>query len=112
MFSLHDKRAVGDDHGGEAADATASWRPNVPERNVDLGRTWYGRKRKPGAVKAQPHGGYDRYRGYEAPSEENSEAKQRVDLSLSAFVLGAAALVLAWWPILKYVGVGFAVLSV
>jgi hypothetical protein len=105
MFSLHDKgpadrTAEGGLPGGEGQ----SWRPNVPERQVDLGRTWYGRKRKPEVRKPRPHGGYDRY--------EVAPTKQRVDFSMSAFVLGAAALVLAWWPILKYVGMGFAVLAV
>lgn len=111
MFSLHDKRGLERGHGGEP-DGAPSWRPNVPERQVDLGRTWYGRKRKPPAIKPAPHGGYDRYGGYEAPSEEKITSKQRVDLSLSAFVLSLAALVLAWWPILKYVGVAFALISV
>ncbi|HEX3612856.1 MAG TPA: hypothetical protein VHU88_14310 [Sporichthyaceae bacterium] len=110
MFSLHDRREVG--HGGDGSGESSSWRPNVPERNVNLGRHWYGRKRKAEVRKARPHGGYDRYAGYDAPVERESEPRQRVDFAVSAFVLGAGALVLAWWPILKYIGLGFAVLAV
>ena len=107
MFSLHDKGTMNRDGLPQAE----SWRPNVPERQVDLGRTWYGRKRKPEVRKARPHGGYDRYAGYDAPTEQEIVQRQRVDFSMAAFVLGAAALVLAWWPILKYIGVGFALLA-
>jgi hypothetical protein len=113
MFSLHDKGMFNrTGQNGIPGSEGLSWRPNVPERQVDLGRTWYGRKRKPEVRKARPHGGYDRYAGYDAPSEEEIAARQRVDFSMAAFVLGASALVLAWWPILKYIGVGFAVLAV
>ncbi|HEX4223597.1 MAG TPA: hypothetical protein VHZ97_14610 [Pseudonocardiaceae bacterium] len=110
MFSLHDKGTV-DHDGGLPGSRPESWRPNVPDRQVDLGRTWYGRKRRPEVRKARPHGGYDRYAGYDAPTEQEIVSKQRVDFSMAAFVLGAAALVLAWWPILKYVGVAFALLA-
>jgi hypothetical protein len=109
MFSLHDKGTM--DRDGVPGGQADSWRPNVPERQVDLGRTWYGRKRKPEVRKARPHGGYDRYAGYDAPTEQEVVQRQRVDFSMAAFVLGAAALVLAWWPILKYIGAGFALLA-
>lgn len=67
-------------------------------------RTWYGRRRKPSARKATPKGGYDRYRGYDAP-EEKQEVRKGVDLSVTAFTMGSAAFVLAWWPYLKFVGI-------
>lgn len=66
-------------------------------------RTWYGRRRKPTARKATPKGGYDRYRGYDAP-EEREFTRTGVDLSITAFGMGIGALLLAWWPYLKFLG--------
>ncbi|MGQ0466478.1 MAG: hypothetical protein ACT4QG_14285 [Sporichthyaceae bacterium] len=67
-------------------------------------RTWYGRRRKQTARKATPNGGYDRYRGYDAP-EEKHEVRKGVDLSVTAFTMGSAGFLLAWWPYLKFVGI-------
>lgn len=75
-------------------------------------RTWYGRRREPQWRKPTPKGGYDRYRGYDAPEELEETPRQSVDLSITAFVLGAAALVLAWWPWLKFLGVFCALAAV
>lgn len=66
-------------------------------------RTWYGRRRKPTTRKATPKGGYDRYRGYDA-LEEPEFTRTGVDLSITAFGMGIGAIILAWWPYLKYVG--------
>jgi|GEM_PF-4947427 len=110
MFGLHEKDTA--HRSGHSADAPPSWRPNVPERKVNLGRTWYGRRRKPAPLKANPKGGYDRFAGYDAPAADGDRPRQRVDLAISAFVLGSAAMLLAWWPILKYIGVGFALLAI
>ncbi|MGQ0842492.1 MAG: hypothetical protein ACT4QF_00005 [Sporichthyaceae bacterium] len=73
------------------------------DRNASS-RTWYGRRRKQAARKPTPKGGYDRYRGYDAP-EEQKVVRTGVDLSITAFGLGLTAILLAWWPWLKYVGV-------
>jgi hypothetical protein len=76
------------------------------------GRTWYGKRRKPAVRKATPKGGYDRYRGYDAVDYVEPKPVKSVDFSMSALVLGASALVLAWWPILKYIGLVFAMIAV
>ncbi len=74
-------------------------------------RTWYGRRRKPAARKATPKGGYDRYRGYDALEEEEF-TPSGVDLSVTAFAMGIAAIVLAWWPYLKFLGLVLALGSI
>jgi hypothetical protein len=76
------------------------------------GRTWYGKRKKPTVRKATPKGGYDRYRGYDAVEYVEPKPAKSVDFSMSALVLGASALLLAWWPILKYLGLIFAMAAV
>lgn len=78
-------------------------------RNVErAGRTWYGRRRKPAPRKPAPKGGYDRFRGYDAPAPEAPAARQGVDFALATLVLGIVAFVLAFVPVIRYVGALFA----
>jgi hypothetical protein len=81
-----------------------------PERDT---RAWYGRKRKAEVRKPTPKGGYDRFRGYDVIDEVEDEApKEGVDVAAAILVLGAIALVLSVVPIIKYVAVLFAIVTV
>lgn len=84
----------------------------LPEQQ---GRAWYGRKRKPAYRKPTPKGGYDRYKGYDA-FDENSEyedaPREGVDMPVAVLVLGMVSLVLSFVPLIKYVAVLFAIVTV
>lgn len=103
MFSSHTKV-------GPERDST---RPAMTERTT---RTWYGRRRRQLPRKPTPKGGYDLYRGYDAPEQQEvREAPARrptVDLALTAFVLGLVALLLSFIPVIRYVGAVFALAAV
>ncbi len=83
----------------------------LPERER---RTWYGRKRKPAVRKATPKGGYDRFRGYDALEDVAAvEApKQGIDVAAAILVLGAISLALSVVPLIRYVAVLFALVTV
>ena len=103
---------------------SSSGKGNTTESGRDLpdwmlpeqqGRSWYGRKRKPAYRKPTPKGGYDRYKGYDAFDDEDEveEApREGVDMPVAILVLGAVALALSFVPLIKYVGVLFAVAAV
>lgn len=103
---------------------SSSGKGNTTESGRDLpdwmlpeqqGRSWYGRKRKPAYRKPTPKGGYDRYRGYDAFDDDDAleEApREGVDMPVAILVLGAVALALSFVPLIKYVGVLFAVAAV
>lgn len=75
-----------------------------------LSKTWYGRRKRSWA-KATPKGGYDRYRGYDL-IEEDERTREGVDMPASILVLGVVAFVLAFVPLIKYLGVLFAIAAV
>jgi hypothetical protein len=84
----------------------------LPEQQ---GRAWYGRKRKPSYKKPTPKGGYDRYRGYDAFDEDDSDdegPREGVDMPVAVLVLGIVTLVLSFVPIIQYVAVLFAIVTV
>lgn len=81
----------------------------LPEQQ---GRAWYGRKRKAAYKKAQPKGGYDRYKGYDAYDEDDEveEAPNSgVDIPVAILVVGIVSLVLSVVPLIQYIAVLFAI---
>ncbi|MGQ0623493.1 MAG: hypothetical protein ACT4PP_02380 [Sporichthyaceae bacterium] len=80
-----------------------------PERSR---RAWYGLRRKPAPRIANPKGGYDRLRGYDAPDQGADEEREGVDIPAAIMFLGVIALLLSVVPLIKYLAAVFALIAV
>ncbi|MGQ0631128.1 MAG: hypothetical protein ACT4P1_08795 [Sporichthyaceae bacterium] len=120
MLSSRGKRSdeSGSEHGSTRTDTRAG-RPAgsfddlpdwmLPERGK---RAWYGLRRKPAPRIANPKGGYDRLRGYDAPEQDEEGEREGVDVPAAILFLGVIALVLSVVPLIKYLAAGFALVAV